>query len=121
YEVPTGYHLSGKSFNEFAEIMKKNAEDSFNEFVSQYNTKGKKIDAKYELDENGNFAKKIYQFAVKEKANVIVIGSKGRTQAAAVLLGSIAEKLIKLNAQIPLIVVKERKHNLDFFEALMKI
>ena len=121
YEVPTGYHLSGKSFNEFAEIMKKNAEDSFNEFVSQYNTKGIKIDAKYELDENGNFAKKIYQFAVKEKANVIVIGSKGRTQAAAVLLGSIAEKLIKLNAQIPLIVVKERRHNMDFLEALMNI
>ena len=121
YEVPTGYHACGKTFDEFAEIMKQNAENSFNEFVSQYEAKGTKINAKYELDENGNIAKKIYQFAVKEKASVIVVGSKGRTQAAAILLGSIAEKLIKLNAQIPLIVVKERRHNMDFLEALLKI
>jgi len=121
FEVPTGYHLSGKSFNEFAEIMKQNAEESFNEFINQYDTEGIKIKAKYELDDKGNIAKKIYQFAVKEKASAIVIGSKGRTQVAAILLGSIAEKLVKLNAQLPLVVVKQRRHNMDFLEALLKI
>lgn len=121
FEVPTGYHVSGKSFDEFAEIMRQNAEDSFDEFISQYDTKGAKIKAKYELDKKGNIAKRIYQFSVKEKASAIVIGSKGRTQAAAILLGSIAEKLVKLNAQIPLIVVKQRRHNMDILEALLKI
>jgi nucleotide-binding universal stress UspA family protein len=121
YEVPTGYHMSGKSFDEFAEIMRQNAEDSFDEFISQYDNKGTKIKAKYELDKKGNIAKRIYQFSVKEKASAIVIGSKGRTQAAAILLGSIAEKLVKLDAQIPLIVVKQRRHNMDILEALLKI
>lgn len=121
YNVPSGYHTSGKSFMEFAELMKDNAKKSITKFIEKYNTKGAKIEAKFELDEKGHIAKRIYQFSVKEKASAIVVGSKGRTQAAAVLIGSVAEKLIKLNAQIPLIVVKERRHNMDFLEALLKI
>lgn len=121
YGIPTGYHATGKSYEEFGEIMKKNSKDSFQKFVEDYDTKGKAILAKFELDEKDNISKMIYQFSVKEKASAIVIGSKGRTQAAAILLGSIAEKLIHLNAQLPLIVVKEHRHNMDFLEALMKI
>lgn len=121
YSMPTGYHATGKSYEEFGEIMKTNSKKSFHKFVEDYDTKGKTIEAKFELDEKDNISKMIYQFSVKEKASAIVIGSKGRTQAAAILLGSIAEKLIHLNAQLPLIVVKERRHNMDFLEALMKI
>lgn len=121
YEVPSGYHMSGKSFEEFAEIMKSNAEESFQEFIKKYKTKEIDITAKFELNEHGTIAKKIYQFAMKEKASGIVVGSKGRTQAAAILLGSISEKLIKLNASIPQIVVKQRRHNMDFLEALLEI
>lgn len=121
YNVPSGYHVSGKSYDEFAEIMKANSEESFKEMIDGYNTKGAKIVAKFELDNNENISKKIYKFAVKEQANAIVVGSKGRTQAAAILLGSIAEKLIKINAQLPLTVVKQRSRNMDFLEALLKI
>ncbi len=121
YDVPSGYSMLGKTYEEFAQIMQNNAEESFNNFLGKYDTKGINIEAKFELDESGHIAKKIYQFSMKEKASVIVIGSKGRTQVAAVLIGSIAEKLMKLNAQIPLIVVKHRRHNMDFLEALMEL
>jgi nucleotide-binding universal stress UspA family protein len=121
YGIPSGYHTTGKSYEEFGEIMKNNSKDSFQKFIEYYDTKGKSIDAKFELDEKESISKKIYQFAVREKASAIVIGSKGRTQVAAILLGSIAEKLIQLNAQLPLIVVKQRRHNMDFLEALMKL
>ena len=121
YNVPSGYHYSGKSYEEFVEIMKQNAEESFNEFIADFDTKGVHVDPKFELDEYNDVAKKIYQFALKNKASAIAVGSKGRTQAAAILLGSIAEKLIRMNAQIPTIVVKQSRHNMDFLEALLKI
>jgi nucleotide-binding universal stress UspA family protein len=121
YDVPSGYHVSGKSYEEFAEIMKQNAQESFKEFVSGYEKLGVEIEIKLELNDEKNIPKAIYQFAVKEKASAIVVGSKGRTQAAAVLIGSIAEKLIRLNSLLPVIVVKERRHNMDFLEALLKI
>jgi nucleotide-binding universal stress UspA family protein len=121
YEVPSGYHKSGKSYEEFAEIMKGNAEESYEEFIKDFNTKTAKLEARFELNDHESIAKKIYRFALKEKASAIAVGSKGRTQAAAILLGSISEKLIKLNRSIPQIVVKKRRHNMDFLEALLKI
>lgn len=121
YNVPSGYHYSGKSYEEFEEIMKQNAEESFSEFISNFDTKGITVEPNYRLDKHNDIAKTIYKFALKNKASAIAVGSKGRTQAAAVLLGSIAEKLINLNSQIPTIVVKQRRHNMDFLEALMEI
>ncbi len=121
YEVPSGYHYSGKSYEEFADIMKKNAEETFEKFVEDFDTKGVNIEAKFELNDNENIAEKIYHFSKENSATSIAIGSKGRTQAAALLLGSIAEKLIKMNSTIPLIIVKQRRHNMGFLEALLKI
>lgn len=121
YNVPSGYHYSGKSYEEFEEIMKQNAKESFSEFISNFDTKGITIESNFKLDKHNDIAKTIYKFALKNKASAIAVGSKGRTQVAAVLLGSIAEKLINLNSQIPTIVVKQRRHNMDFLEALMEI
>ena len=121
YTVPVGYHVSGKTYDEFAEVMRQNAEESFKEFIAEFDTKSLNMEAKFVLDKNNDIAKTIYQFALKNKATGITIASKGRTQAAAVLLGSIAEKLIKVNSQIPTIVAKKPRHNLRFLEALLKI
>lgn len=121
YEVPSGYHTSGKSYEEFAEIMKQNAEESFEEFVTKYNVKKVTIESKFELNKENSIAKTIMQFSIKENASVILMGSKGRTQMAALLLGSVSEKLIKLNDKIPIIVVKQRRHNMDLMEALFKV
>jgi len=121
YNVPSGYHYSGKSYEEFEEIMKQNAEESFSEFISNFDTKGITVEPNFKLDDHRDIAKTIYTFALKNKASAIAVGSQGRTQVAAVLLGSIAEKLINLNSQIPTIVVKQRRHNMDFLEALLKI
>ena len=121
YEVPSGYHYSGKTYEEFAQIMKKNAEESFNQFTAKFDLRDITIKAKFELNKEDSIAEKIFKFSIEEKASVIVIGSKGRTQAASLLLGSISEKLIKLNDKMPLFVVKERWHNLDFLEALFEV
>lgn len=121
YDVPSGYHVSGKSYEEFAEIMRQNAEESFKEFIAELDVSNLNYQSKFVLDEKNEVAKKIYQFALKNKATAIAVGSKGRTQAAALLIGSISEKLIRLNAQVPTIVVKQPRHNMRFLEALLQI
>ena len=121
YEVPSGYSVSGKSYEEFAEIMLKNAEESYNEFIKQFDIKGVRVTTRFELNEESSIAKKIYYVAVNETVSAIVIGSKGRTQAAAVIVGSIAEKVVAINSQIPTIVVKQKSHNMGFLEALLEL
>ena len=121
YHVPSGYHMSGKSYEEFAEIMEHNARESFHEFIASCETSHAKYDVDFILDTKNDVAKMIYQYALKSKSTAIAVGSKGRTQAASVLLGSISEKLIKLNSQIPTIIAKKPRQNMDFLEALLKL
>ncbi len=121
YEVPSGFSVSGKSYDEFAEIMKNNSIKSFEKFISKFDTNGINIEGIFELHDDRNMAKLIYNIAIREKANAIAVGSRGRNKTAAVLLGSIAQKLIKLNTKLPLVVVREKKHSMDFIEAFLHL
>jgi len=120
YNVPSGYHKSGKSFDEFAGIMKENAEKKLDKSV-----KNKDLDvanSKYifSLDANNNIARKIFEVAENEGTHLIVIGSRGRTGPASILLGSTAEKLTTYSNR-NIIIVKDKRHNMDLFDALMEI
>ncbi len=119
YYVPSGYHKAGKSREEFAEIMKNHAEADFKKFMKKNNF-GDAISCHYVLDE-GSPADKIYEYAEKEKADLIVMGSKGRTGMASILLGSVTEKVINYQSHIPLAVIKNKDENMGFLKALLKL
>ena len=121
YTLPQGYLSSGKGEEEFGKIMKKNAEKQFNHFMKQFDLTGVKIVPRFQLDTQNFFAKIILNVALIEDADLVIIGSKGRTTMAAAFLGSTTEKLLKQNISIPTLILKSRKQNLGFFEALLKI
>ncbi|MCB9475427.1 MAG: universal stress protein [Deltaproteobacteria bacterium] len=77
YRVPTGYHKLGKSFDEFAAIMKSHAERHMDQFLGGVDSGGVKLTPSYMLDEHPVHA--IKQGIINEKADLVVIGSKGRT------------------------------------------
>jgi len=121
YEVPAGYHTTGKSFEEFSAIMKDNAQKKYKQWLTEIDLKGVEVRDEYILDKEDDIAQAIYRFTIREQTSNIVIGSKGRTNAAAFVLGSVAEKLVSFNTHIPLFIAKERNHNMDLFEAIMKL
>lgn len=123
YSVPVGYHASGKSYKEFAEIMKNNAKKDYQKFAASL--KGidlSNVTDHYVLNEESkDVDEEIYQFSINTKADAIVIGSRGKTSAAHLLLGSTAEKLMHHDYQIPVFMVKDKHKNIGFIEALLKI
>lgn len=118
YSVPAGYHYTGKSFNEFAKIMKQHAENDFGKFIKKIDTKGVNISTEYSLDNNDNLASDIYDLANKINPDTIIIGAKGRTAAAAIFLGSLAEKLVNSKMSHPLLVVRPKGKNAGLIETL---
>ncbi len=54
-------------------------------------------------------------------SDLIVIASKGRTASASVLLGSFAKEVVRSNRKIPLLILKKKRENLDFLEALKNL
>ncbi|MTI19968.1 universal stress protein [Fulvivirga sp. RKSG066] len=118
YAVPAGYHYTGKTYQEFAEIMKKNSQEAFQKFMKKIDTRGVSITEEYSLDTNDNLASDIYDFADKINPDFIVIGAKGRTAAAALFLGSLAEKMVNEKMNHPLLVVRFKGRNAGLLETL---
>lgn len=119
YEVPHGYSKTGKSFGEFAEIMKENAQQDFKKFVSKHNHP--ELKCEMVLNEGKNPGQLILEFAQEIDADMILLGSRGRTTSAAILLGSTAEKLIHVNKYLPMLIFKKKGETMGFFDALFKL
>ncbi len=119
YHVPIGYHKTGKSFNEFSKIMHKNAIEEYKKFIKKHRFKEYPCD--FILKGNEHNADHIFHDGQKRKADLIVMGSRGRSGSAAILLGSVAEKVTFINHEIPLLILKQKGENMGFLEALFKI
>ncbi len=119
YEVPHGYSKTGKSYEEFAEIMKENAQEDFRKFVSKHNHP--ELKCEMILNEGKNPGVIILEFAREIDADMILLGSRGRTTSAAILLGSTAEKLIHANKYLPMLIFKKKGETMGFFDALFKL
>ncbi|GAA4821842.1 universal stress protein [Algivirga pacifica] len=121
-KLPTGYHTSGKSPEEYANILKEHAEKRFQNLLKTMDAEDLSIDFRVHFDQtNSKGAKIIFNIALVEDADIIVMGSRGRSTIAATLLGSTTEKLLVNNISIPTLVIKNKEKNLGFFEALLKI
>ncbi|HLU88619.1 MAG TPA: universal stress protein [Cyclobacteriaceae bacterium] len=121
YTVPSGYHFTGKSYEEFAAIMKTHAEIQYKKFIRKIDTKGVKITPLYTKDEDDDLAQDIIKMAMEIDAHGIIIGAKGRTAATALFLGSMAERLIQLNDKIPLLVTRPKGKNAGILDYILEI
>lgn len=60
--------------------------------------------------DTGDPAEKIVALAAKVNADLVILGTHGRTGIKRLLLGSVAEKVVRL-AGCPVLVVREKKHD----------
>ncbi|MCX5906310.1 MAG: universal stress protein [Deltaproteobacteria bacterium] len=118
YHVPIGYHKSGKTYHEFAQIMKHNAMEEFHDFIHPIDLKGISLVPLYAL--NDLPAKAMIAAIKRRKVNLVVIGARGRSTGAFLLLGSVTERLIE-TTHVPLLAVKKKGPNLSFIDALLNL
>ncbi len=121
YTVPSGYHYTGKSYDEFASIMHTHAEIKYKKFIRKIDTKGVTITPVYTRDEDDDPVEDIVKKAQEILADGIIIGAKGRTAATALFLGSIAERLIQMNDKIPMLVIRPKGKNAGILDYILEI
>jgi len=121
YIVPTGYHYTGKSFEEFGVIMKENAKKDYHVFINQFDIKGFDVVDVYSLDKDDDIITDIFRSAKTRKTNLIIIGAKGRTATTALFIGSKAEKLIQLESHTPLLVIRPKGKRAGLLEYIQEL
>jgi len=121
FTVPSGYHYTGKTFDEFAKVMQENAKKDYKKFIKKIDTKGLNVKAVYSQDTNDDATSDMIDKAREIEANAIIVGAKGRTATTAFFLGSIAERLIQIDHDIPLMVVRPKGKNAGLIEFLKEL
>jgi len=118
YDVPLGYYKTGKSYEEFAEIMKGHAQKNLQEFLKKVDLKGLTVTPIFKLEKKEY--KGIEQVIEEHEIYLLVIGARGRRAGAGVMLGSVTEHLISTTT-IPLLAVKRKGTGMSLLEALLKL
>jgi nucleotide-binding universal stress UspA family protein len=121
FSVPSAYHFTGKSYQEFSEIMKMHAEINFKKFIRKIDTRAIKISPVYTLDDNDDPVEEIVAKALEIKADAIIIGAKGKTASTALFIGSMAERLIQYNDKLPLLVTRPKGGNAGILDYILEI
>lgn len=121
YSLPLGWEKTGKKFEDIDKIMRKNAERKFHEFLDGYENNNIKIRSVFEMDDNHEPSEEILHMAEENEADMIMIGSRGKTDVATVILGSTTEKLLAHDKMFPIWVIKKKGELLGFLDALFKL
>lgn len=121
YQVPSGYHSTGKTYQEFAAVMEENATKQYAHFSKKFHKNNLDISSLFTLDRHEDVISTIKTTANAMKASVIVVGAKGLSSTAALFLGSSAEKLIQMDLRIPLFVFRAKGKQKGIVDYLMNI
>jgi nucleotide-binding universal stress UspA family protein len=121
FTIPSGYHFTGKSYEEFTSIMLMHAEINYKKFIRKIDVKKVKITPVYTQDDDDDPVEEIVAKAREISADAIIIGAKGRTAATALFIGSMAERLIQLNDTFPLLVTRPKGKNAGILDYILEI
>jgi len=109
YTVPQGYHYSGKTYEQFASLMKKNAKKSYKAFIHDIDTEGVDIEPIYSQDINDDKVTDIRDLADEVKPDLMILGTKCRSKTTALFIGNIAEKVIQnMGKDFPMLIVRPK-------------
>ncbi|WP_170110367.1 universal stress protein [Flavilitoribacter nigricans] len=108
YDVPmTGNPSINLSYERVKEDIKAFKREALEKFILHFDTRGVTLSSDLAVNEKGNPAKQIYAQAVKGSYDLIVIGAKGHSTLERVFLGSVTEKLLGLDKEIPVLVLRK--------------
>lgn len=120
-KVPLGYYKTGKTFDEFGEIMVGHARKDYAKFIESIDISGMDIEEYFEIDKHNSTSTSIFETATNENVDLIITGVKGQTAASLILLGSVTEKLIRKPLKMPVLVLKHKGEFMSFLDALSEL
>ena len=116
-----GDHLEADlTLEEHMALMQQWAERENQQLLGIVNTSGVQAATRCEPDIHGRPAQAILDDIERQSADLVVIGARGRTGAAGVLLGAVTEQLI-CQSPVPVLAVKKKGECIGILQALLTL
>ncbi|WP_266205463.1 universal stress protein [Pontibacter kalidii] len=120
YQVPTGYRTLGMSYESFDERMRGFAQGKYEKLTQRFPQMGGRTElALVRQEDEDDIGELVVVEAKRNRADLLVIGAKGMSAAALFVLGSVTEKILRHDLDIPLLVFKKKDEDMGFLDALL--
>lgn len=119
YQVPTGYRTLGMTYEAFDERMRGFAQEKYDKLLSRFPELRDR--AELVLVKQGHeddIGELVVMEAKRARADMLVIGAKGLTALAHFVLGSVTEKILRHDMDIPLLVFKMENEEMGFLDVI---
>lgn len=90
--------------------LKEKATEQYNKFLSSIDNHAVHISPLFNVDSQAAPHVVLTEMAKKKRADLIVIGSRSRSSNQPKIIGSVTEKLLRENTEVPMLVVKTKLH-----------
>ncbi len=119
YKLPLGY-VPQKSPSEVKILHRKLSEyvqKEYRAFLKKHKLDDS-VPCSYSMDLQGDESQMLYSHAIKSQADLILAGSKIKSQLANVILDTTSEKLADASKSVPIMIIKDQKESIGFLKAL---
>ncbi|MFW6157567.1 MAG: universal stress protein [Balneolaceae bacterium] len=104
--------------DEFEETMQEHLDEELNKFKKK-NEVDSSFECVFSVNDGNKAGDKIYDQAVREQTDLIIVGAKGRSNVAALLTDELADKLADYQFGIPLLIYKDKKEHMSLLKTLL--
>ena len=104
------------TYDEYEEVIRGQEAKAFAKFIAPINLHGVEVKPLYE--ESANVAHAIERVAERQHINLVVMGTRGRSRSAAILLGSETDHVIS-ESIVPVLAIKHFGARLNMLQALL--
>lgn len=104
-----------KKLHQYAE---KHRKKEFQKFMKRFKLDASEVPFSFSLDLENEEAQILYNRGLAVGADMILIGSKVKSEFADIIVDSTSEKLAESDKNLPVFIVKDRKQTMGFLSAL---
>lgn len=107
YDVPLqGYPTISMNYENFVRGIAAFKMDAFKEYIKQFDLKNIPIKDVYAENDPSNPARHIHRYAHNHQMDLIVMAAKGHNLFDRLLIGSVTEKLVTYDKEVPVLVLR---------------
>ena len=119
YKIPYNYfpEQSTQALQKLKKQLDPYMEKQYSKFIRKFNLP-KGIPFEYSVDLKGDEAQSLYNYAIKNRIDLLLTGTRLKSQLANVIMDSTSEKLASVEKNIPVLIVKDTKESVGFLKAL---
>ncbi len=120
FQVSGGYTRVGMTLQQHQSALQAAASRECASLLKRVDTSNVTVESKLAPDLQGKPVPIIHEAIASLSADLVVIGARGRTGAAGVLLGAVTEQLIR-ESPVPVLAVKKKGECLGILQALLTL